>query len=104
MSDPKRPFDAVLIQGGCDRDEVFDQEAITETPLETEPEPAAYNIYEVTSQMTRKILWGQKQRAAVDQAAAYLSYGDTDSALETIKGFEGFFTHKYGAFEYGDVL
>ena len=95
MSDQPRTLR--LVQGA---DEVFDQETV----LETVPDPEPYNVYAVTSQMTRKLLWGQKQRAALDQAAAYLTYGDTDSAVGTITGFEAFFTHKYGAFDYGDVL
>lgn len=117
-----RPFDLVLIKGGMpDPDEVFDQDATipyvalrTEDgsviepvdrhytpnriglPLETVSEPSS-NMYEQTSAIMRRALFGQQERPVLDQALSFLTYGDCDSALETIRDFHERFIRRFGA-------
>lgn len=92
MPDQKRPFDAVLIRGGRS-DEVFDQEAA----IETVPEPEPYNVYAESARMTRMALWNIRQTKAVQQAQAFLTYGDLTSAQQTILEAQSCFERRYGA-------
>lgn len=54
------------------------------------------NIYAIEAEHTRQYLWNRDSRPVLDQAIAWATYGDSQSAANAIRDFYESFKRRYG--------